>query len=235
MSIDRVAVIFDNTLRPDTTGTYCRRALGRLVDVEHFLPGELGRLRREKFDLYLAVDDGLNYSIPAGVHPLAYWAIDTHVDFEFRLRRARAADFVFAAQRDGADRLRQEGIATATWLPLGCDPEIHGRQPVAKEHDVCFVGNIFPGPREGLLKRIQAEFPKTFVGRRFFTEMARTYSASRIIFNRSLRNDVNMRVFEALASGSLLLTNDLLENGQDELFQDGKHLATYADERDLVE
>ncbi len=40
--------------------------------------------------------------------------------------------------------------------------------------------------------------------------MARTYSAARTVFNRSIKNDINMRVFEALASGSLLVTNDLL-------------------------
>src|SRR5437773_11457109 len=108
-SFRRVALIFDNEARPDTTGVYCRRALGRFVDVEHFLPTDLGRLSREKFDLYLAIDDGLDYEIPANLHPLAYWAIDTHLDFERELRRAQSADVVFAAQRDGAMRLYQNG------------------------------------------------------------------------------------------------------------------------------
>ncbi len=44
-----------------------------------------------------------------------------------------------------------------------------------------------------------------------------------------------MRVFEALACGSLLLTNDLSENGQNERFADGVHLATYADAGELVD
>jgi spore maturation protein CgeB len=58
--------------------------------------------------------------------------------------------------------------------------------------------------------------------------MAETYSASRIVFNRSIRDDLNMRVFEALACGSMLLTNALPpESGQEELFVDGTHLATY--------
>jgi len=43
-----------------------------------------------------------------------------------------------------------------------------------------------------------------------------------------------MRVFEALACGSLLLTNDLRENGQEELFHDGIHLTTYRDAEDLL-
>jgi 2-polyprenyl-3-methyl-5-hydroxy-6-metoxy-1,4-benzoquinol methylase len=65
--------------------------------------------------------------------------------------------------------------------------------------------------------------------------MARTYSASRVVFNRSIANDVNMRVFEALACGSLLMTNDLGDNGQAEFFQDGVHLATYRDPEELLD
>src|SRR5207302_6229502 len=132
-------------------------------------------------------------------------------------------DFVFAAQRDGAERLRAEGIESATWLPLACDPAIHRRHEVPRAYDVAFVGHIFPGPRDELLQLIAREFPGHFIGRAFFDEMARIYSASRVVFNRSLCNDVNMRVFEAPACGSLLVTNDLAENGQDELFRDRVH------------
>jgi GT2 family glycosyltransferase/cytochrome c-type biogenesis protein CcmH/NrfG len=74
-----------------------------------------------------------------------------------------------------------------------------------------------------------------FVGQKYFEEMARTYSASRVIFNRSILNDINMRVFEALCSGSLLVTNDLANNGQSELFHDGEHLVTYRDPEELLE
>ena len=41
MSIRSVAIIFDDQVRPDTTGVYCRRALGQLGEVAHFLPAEL--------------------------------------------------------------------------------------------------------------------------------------------------------------------------------------------------
>jgi hypothetical protein len=100
MSIQSVAIIFDNRARPETTGVYCRRALGNLVDVEHFLPTELSRLAERKFDLYLRSDDGLQYQLPGGLHPCAFWAIDTHLDFGVSLASARNVDFVFAAQRE---------------------------------------------------------------------------------------------------------------------------------------
>jgi GT2 family glycosyltransferase/tetratricopeptide (TPR) repeat protein/2-polyprenyl-3-methyl-5-hydroxy-6-metoxy-1,4-benzoquinol methylase len=235
MDVRRVALIFDHKARPETTGIYCRRALGKLVEVEHFLPGETSRIPRQGFDLYLNVDDGLEYHLPPDLHPCAWWAIDTHLNFTWCRQKARGFDFIFAAQRDGAARLRDEGVASAVWLPLACDPELHCKHDVTKEYDVAFVGNVFPGPREDLLELVRRRFPNTFIGRAYFEEMARTYSAARTVFNRSLKSDINMRVFEALACGSLLVTNDLRGNGQEELFQDGVHLATYRDPEELLD
>jgi 2-polyprenyl-3-methyl-5-hydroxy-6-metoxy-1,4-benzoquinol methylase len=233
--IAKVAIVFEDRSRPETTGIYCRRALADLAEATFFHPSALAEMPRDGFDLYLNIDDGLRYPWPAELRPSAWWAIDTHMDFAWCLEKARCFDLVFAAQRDGTTRLRQEGIASARWLPLACDPETHGRQDVATEFDICFIGNLMPGPRTDLLRLIEQHFKSVYVGQAYFEEMARTYSASRIVFNRSVKNDVNMRVFEALASGSLLMTNDLAENGQAELFRDGVHLATYRDGHELLD
>jgi len=235
MDIRRVAIVFDDQPRPETTGVYCRRALESLVDVVHFRPDALATIPRDGFDLYLNIDDGLDYRLPPGLHPSAWWAIDTHLNFDECRRKSEAFDFVFAAQRDGAARLKAEGIASAQWLPLACDPEVHRRFDIEKVHDIAFVGNVFPGPRADLIRLLQGRFRSMFVGRAYFEEMARVYSSSRLVFNRGIKNDVNMRVFEAVACGSLLLTNDLVENGQAELFRDGVHLATYRDADELLD
>lgn len=237
MSGTRVGIVFDNSVRPETTGIYCRRALSELVRdgavevAEHFLPSEWHRLEEINCNCVLVVDDGLDYDVP--VRPYAWWAIDTHLDFERCLRRARMARWTFAAQKDGAERLRAAGV-NAVWLPLACDPLLHGHQAVEKRYDVGFVGNLLPGERTELLQIIRQRFPNSFVGQRYFEDMASIYSSSRIVFNRSVSNDVNMRVFEALCSGSLLLTNDLSSNGQGELFRDGDHLITYRNREDLL-
>jgi len=114
MAFTRIAICYDDSLRPDTTGGYCLRALRRLASAEHYPPERLARLPADH-DLYLCVDDGLDYAFPrhpsrslgAGPHPSAFWAIDTHLNFPRALRRARDFDFVFAAQRQGAEQLRQ--------------------------------------------------------------------------------------------------------------------------------
>jgi GT2 family glycosyltransferase/2-polyprenyl-3-methyl-5-hydroxy-6-metoxy-1,4-benzoquinol methylase len=235
MSINRVALIFDDHARPETTGVYCRRALERLVDVVHFRPDELAQIPREGFDLYLNIDDGFQYELPPELRPSAWWAIDTHLNLDWCRRKAPDFDVVFAAQRDGAEQLRRAGIASASWLPLACDPETHRKHDVAKRHDIAFVGNVFPGPRAELLDLIRRKYPTSFIGQCYFDDMAKAYSAARIAFNRGIKNDVNMRVFEAVACGSLLLTNDLADNGQADLFRDGVHLAAYRDADDFLD
>ena len=62
------------------------------------------------------------------------------------------------------------------------------------------------------------------------------YGASLFGFNSSLNGDLNLRVFEILASGALLLTDRLAPASGLSLFlQDGRDCLMYDDERELVE
>ncbi|MBX3436539.1 MAG: glycosyltransferase [Planctomycetaceae bacterium] len=238
----RVAVLFDDRCRPETTGVYCHRALqelagcGRVTEVDHIRPLDLSRsdAPADRWDLIIAVDDGLDYDLPSAVAPTAWWAIDTHLNFKRAWQRARQARWTFAAQRNGAEQLQQQGI-DAVWLPLACDPELHGRQTVENLYDWSFVGHLFPGERQRLVHELVRRYRRSCVGNYYFAAMAAVYSASKCVFNRSLVDDINMRVFEGLCSGSLLVTNDLAERGLAELFQDGVHLATYQSDEELFD
>ena len=157
MSIRRVAVIFDNDARPETTGFYCRRALGSILEVEHFTPSELQSIDSSAFDLFLNIDDGMRYHLPDNLRPSAYWAIDTHIDFAWSVEKAQRFDFVFAAQRNGTAHLQESGISHAQWLPLAADPEIHRFRPeLEADFDLTFVGNVIPGPRAELMCELQS-------------------------------------------------------------------------------
>lgn len=234
MSIERVAVVFDNQTRPETTGIYCLRALSELTRAIHVTPEDLPRIRPGEYDLILNIDDGLRYSLPPTLHPCAWWVIDTHLAPDWAEEKGQAFDWLFAAQKDGAERLSRQGLPT-TWLPLACDPDIHRPHAVVKKWDVGFVGRIAPGIRQDLLALIQRHYPNSFIGQAYFDEFAQVYSASRTGFNRSVRNDINMRVFETLGCGTMLLTNDLRDNGQEELLKSGSHLATYRDADELLD
>ena len=96
------------------------------------------------------------------------------------------------------------------------------------------MAHLNTAPRRALAALIQRHFPRSFVGQRFFEQMALTYSASHMVVNLSVRNDLNMRVFEALACGSLLLTDELSSPSIRKLFTPGEHLVTYRNIDELV-
>lgn len=234
MTISRVALIYDDVSRPDTTGTHCLRALKQLCDVRHFRPDELQSISSRDFDLYLNIDDGLRYHLPASLRPCAWWVIDTHMDPSWAEEKGGAFDWLFAAQLDGATALRNTGIRTE-WLPLACNPHIHKPYPREKLWDVCFLGNLASPERQEWLELVQHHFPNSLIGQRYFDEFAKSYSEAKIGFNRSIKNDVNMRVFETLACGPLLITNDLRSNGQDELFKADRHFVVYTERDELLD
>ena len=224
----KVAIVFDNRPRPETTGYYCRRALGKLVDVEHLLPEELSLIDPSIFDLFVFIDDGLDYPIPAQCRPRASWIIDTHIDFERSLRHFGDSDFLFAAQKDGAAQLSSTLGRSVEWLPLACDPAWHRQiEGEMRQFDVVFVGNQVGDRRVNLLNHLSQSYPQHWFGSAYFDDMARMYSRGKTGFNCSVANDLNMRLFEVPACGLPLITNHIEDNGLEELFDIGRHLLTY--------
>jgi len=185
-------------------------------------------------DFYLWVETGLS-DIPADLceHdlPKVCYLIDTHINFDRHLEIAENFDFVFLAQKAYVQPMGEAGIKNVMWLPLACDPGIHGKLKVDKEFDVGFVGSISSTPdrRKNLLEKIREKFDLN-CQRKFMNEMAEHFSKSRVIFNNAINNDLNMRVFEALCSGSLLVTDSAPGSGLDEFFKDKEHLVIYDDE-----
>jgi hypothetical protein len=78
-----------------------------------------------------------------------------------------------------------------------------------------------------LLPKISAQFVTNDFSRLYSPkEMGTVYAASKIVLNVPVKDDVNMRVFEGMASGALLVT-ERTGNGLTELFTPGEHLVTY--------
>jgi len=231
----KVAIIFDNELRPETTGFYCRRALGKLCDVEHLLPAELQDVPNGIFDLFIAIDDGLDYEIPQRLRPLVAWTIDTHICLDRAITRFGSADLLFAAQKKGAQQLSQVLGREVQWLPLACDPELHHpSQSPSRSYDVGFIGNIVSDRRKRVLDIVKSEFPNSWFGQSFFEDMAEKYGEFAVAINCSVDGDLNMRVFEALACGAALVTDANDGSGLSDLFDDERHLLCYRDEESLL-
>ena len=196
---------------------------------------------KERFptpDLYLWIESVPGYfptHLEALNCPKACYVIDSHLSLEWHVKWAKLFDYVFVAQREYMPEFRRHGCRNVHWLPLACDPEIHSQKNCAKKYDIGFIGSVFAHSRRAeLLERLGKKRFLLRADRSFWDEMALLFSQSRMVFNNAVRNDLNMRVFEAMSTGTFLLTDLPSNSGQDELFVDAEDLGIYED-KTLIE
>lgn len=231
----KLALIF-NKEREDTIGSYFERAAKKMgVSFDHYWTSDSDIPK--KYDLYLRIDHGdYKYDIPAELRPSAFYAIDTHLDKPYRKIREQAVhyDHVFCVQKTGAEKLKKDAGVNAVWVPIGCDPEKHKNLRLEKKFDVAFVGTEGKKNLRGeLLKMLARRYPDSFIGRAESGLISNIYSSAKIGFNYSINNDVNMRMFEILSCGALLVTNFIHDNGFEELFSPGVNTVVYRSPAEL--
>jgi glycosyltransferase involved in cell wall biosynthesis len=202
------------------------------------------------FDLNILVDHGedgiyvpLDFTVP---RPNAYWVADSHLGYEYRLKRAREFDHVFVSHSPSIEKFIKDGIDPAKihYLPWAAEETCYRPMPVLEKWDWCFIGTMNNEFRIDLIDRFCKEFPvgeqgylgwmNNFVkGWNVLDNAATKYSHSRIVLNEAVKDDLNMRVFEALACKRFLLTESVPDLHRH--FEDGKHLVTFKTIDEAVE
>jgi spore maturation protein CgeB/ubiquinone/menaquinone biosynthesis C-methylase UbiE len=192
-----------------------------------------------KPDVYLWIDSGPK-EVPSDIDvfrmPKVCYLIDTHIAPELRLAMARHFDYTFLAQKAQVEDFLRAGVRNVTWLPLACCPELHNIGPFERLYDVSFICNPqgdHNDRRRNIMRTLGKRFPNSKIGQFWPEEMARVYAQSRIVVNACVNRDVNMRVFEAMASGALLITDEA--DGLEDLFVDGTHLVIYRQDDNLYD
>lgn len=222
----KIALIFDKNISY-TTGQYVFDCLQeKNLEVKIFSRKNLGEIFSFSPNLVLAVDDGSHYIADINVYPKAIWLIDTHTSFSCDKTMAKSFDVVFVAQKEDVEKFESLG-KKVFWLPLACDPKNHGKISTFKKYDIGFIGGWGIGKRNMIMKKLKENFPNSYIGPAPHDKIGEIYSQSKIVVNSGIKNDINMRVFEGLCSGSLLVTNKIEDNGFTELFDDGKDLVVY--------
>jgi Glycosyl transferases group 1 len=216
---------------PDTN-TVC----GGLVDV-----AEVARAASFAADLLLFIEGGTMRLFPVGLERLgcatAWYGIDTHMDYAKHLAIARVFDSTFIAQREYVERLRSDGIAQVHWIALAYAPELAPAGTPNRDLDVAYVGSMNASvhpERHALLTALRERYPQHFIGAAAPADMSAIYSRAKVVFNRSVNNDLNMRYFEAMGSGAVLVTDPIRDNGVDTLFEEGVHYLAYRDGESLL-
>jgi len=210
--IRKVAVIYKaSDVRPGPGGSMVE-ALNEMCFAEHFEHGE----EPEGWDDYLYVDNGdynFDYYNPL-YKPNIFWAIDMtppqqawRPNLDAYVEAGKRFDRVFAAQKKAVAYFEEHGVH-ARWLPLAASPSYCPRAVQEPIYDVASIwhhcGDRIPLIEElgklGSWKHLRGYFD----GTRYAEKMGE----ARAILNLSRSNEVTLRVFEAMAVGRLLVTDE---------------------------
>jgi hypothetical protein len=137
-------------------------------------------------------------------------------------------------------KFRDAGHAGARFVAHAVDGQHFAGPEVERVYDVGWVGQT-DGPiyrmREPILNELSKSFRMNNPKRRYsLEEMALTYRQSKIVVNvgrDDYPQDANLRTFEAMAAGALLVTSlptELSKIG----FEEGVHFVGYRDAREIV-
>jgi glycosyltransferase involved in cell wall biosynthesis len=165
--------------------------------------------------------------------------MDRPIQSLIRYARDEPFDFViFDHTRHHARFFAEAGLRNLFWLPALDYGFVHRKLNPAPARAVTFVGQVgrFHPYRHWVLDQVKAAGIPLEVLRGRLEETADIYADSQVTLNVSLNGDLNLRVFEALAAGGFLLTDELgAESGLRRLFEPGRHLDTWRTPGELVD
>ena len=232
------------------------------LNTTHLDPkGDISRFG--KADLSFWVDwgeDGLiqagykPWSIPEGCGKKIYVVSDAHIapeSMKYRIEKAKEFDYVFLNQSWYLPKFKEAGIKNVFYLPHAAEPKAYPHFKIIPKYDVVFIGHIQEfevgngiGNRLDFLDSMFKEFPNFYYGGRnpvwpeknMFEDASKKFCESKIVLNISIGNDLNMRFYEAMMSGSFLLTNKIaeLKSAKKYGFIDGIHYVSYSSLKDAI-
>jgi len=154
--------------------------------------------------------------------PVVGYLIDTHLHFSWHKHFAHVFDHCFIAQKKYFQDISST-CSHCSLLSLFAPGDMSTN--VSRDIDICFLGTL-----NAKLNPERVKFIESFKQLHPLTVASGPYkelfNRSRIILNQAVIDDINFRVFEAMACGGMLLT-DSIGNGLNEMFIDGTHLVLY--------
>lgn len=185
-------------------------------------------LRTEKPDLIINIMPFDEIRYMTGV-PACYWEIDNHLVRGRNTIYYDLMDKVYIPQESYKDNYP---VLKTDILPLAIDPDLHKRiEGVPIQYDIGFIGNDTYPERRELLELMERKYKVLRTNTPPGIPYSTALSSCKLTFNRSMDKDVNMRFFEAIATGRLLLTDYLPQ--QDKYATAGIHYETYKDWAEL--
>lgn len=215
------------------------RAFRRVADLHFVPPGDDWRERVPGGGPHLFINPDGKPWLPEGIERVngttAVFHIDTYVVPDRRMRWSEMYDYAFVFHPRYDAMFREHGVGGARLLPHAAERDLFDGPEITRTFDVGWVGRggrAIYRTRDAVLRELSGRFRMNDVSRFYSTEeMAEIYRSSKIVVNvgrDDYPRDANMRCFEVMASGALLITRaptELTDLG----FEENVHFAAYRD------
>ena len=165
-------------------------------------------------DVYIHWSPEYN-ALPEGLENADCLTVGVWGDWNLGGQSMRAIADIFDVQfadRNGGEVLRRMGFDNICYSPLWAfDPVLHRRLPnIVRDIDVLMIGNFNHGIQSERAKwlarvaRLSSRYNVVLTAGVYGDDYVRLMNRAKIVFNRSIRGEINMRAYEAPACGSLL-------------------------------
>ena len=154
--------------------------------------------------------------------PTVFYSVDTHHHADIHQHTAKLFDITYVAQCDYVAAFKDSNC-DVRWMPLWASRYLEPSEE--KKYGAVFVGTLnkkLNPDRVEFFDELQKLAPVLVQT----GDWGEIFPYSEIVINQTVKGDLNFRVFEAMMTGALLLTEQS-ENGLTELFNPGEHLVTY--------
>ena len=168
-------------------------------------------------------------NLPPDMHsipfPTAVWCIDSPINSFWQIPLSALFDHVFVDQKNVIDSFASAG-STAHWLPLCAQKGLFTPVNKPRQHGLSFVGRLSAArqKRNNLVAFLKERYPLHLVTAG--ANVREEFGISHATINENLFDGVNLRVFQATATGTLLLT-EKNSSGLESCFTPGEDLLVY--------
>lgn len=184
------------------------------------------------------------HELPRNLSAFPGFKVATISDWNLSYYNIRAAAPFFdliTADRRGTEVLRSMGVHAEFWNPYFFEEKRFAKtEEISEDHslnktwDITFIGRINPWIQKDRadflrrLLRLSDQYKIKVASNIYGQEYVDTYRQSKIVFNRSIRGEANIRVFEALAGESLVFLEESNQEIRDFL-EPGRECVLYND------
>jgi 2-polyprenyl-3-methyl-5-hydroxy-6-metoxy-1,4-benzoquinol methylase len=196
-----------------------------------YIVGKIEEVWGRRPSMLLQIDGGTHVCNDMGGGDILFVSIatDPHMPSETYAHAASCSTHFYCMQTSYMHLFGDR----AGYIPYGYDPEVHYMEPVKKVYDVACIGFQFAARAELGSSLAKLGLRVRFENGPVFDEYRKILNQSWICFNLSAADDLNMRVFETLACGTLLVSNVTTDMAR--FFREGVDYVSYRTPDEAIE